>query len=220
MTEKCHRILLTEDHKILREGLKALLSVEPDMEVIGEAEDGRMAIKYAETYSPDLILMDLSMPKTGGLEAIREIKRTQPGIKILVLTVHDSEEYVQAALQVGADGYVLKDADRQELLGAIRHVLNGKRYLSPGISGKIIEGYLSSGSGGLKTKTAWDGLTHREQEILKLIAEGHQNKNIADYLCISLKTVEKHRANLMKKLDIHNTAHLTAYAMEKGLVTR
>ena len=220
MTKKCHRILLTEDHKILREGLKALLSVEPDIEVIGEAEDGRMAIRYAEMYSPDLILMDLSMPKTGGLEAIREIKRTQPIIKILVLTVNDSEEYIQAALQAGADGYVLKDADRQELLGAIKHVLNGKRYLSPGISGKIIEGYLSSGNGVLKTKTAWDGLTRREQEIIKLIAEGHQNKHIADYLCISLKTVEKHRANLMKKLDIHNTAHLTAYAMEKGLVTR
>ncbi|MDO9262851.1 MAG: response regulator transcription factor [Desulfosalsimonadaceae bacterium] len=220
MTKKCHRILLAEDHKILREGLKALLSVDPDITVIGEAEDGRMAIKYAETYSPDLVLMDLSMPKTGGLEAIREIKRTQPAIKILVLTVHDSEEYIQAALQAGADGYVLKDADRQELLGAVKHVLDGKRYLSPGVSGKIIEGYLSSGSGGLKTKTAWDGLTHREREILKLIAEGHQNKNIADYLCVSLKTVEKHRANLMKKLDIHNTAHLTAYAMEKGLVTR
>ena len=220
MTKKSHRILLTEDHKILREGLKALLSVDPDIEVVGEAEDGRMAIKYADMYSPDLVLMDLSMPKTGGLEAIREIKRTQPIIKILVLTVHDSEEYVQAALQAGADGYVLKDADRQELLSAIKHVLNGKRYLSPGISEKIIEGYLSSGGGTLKTKTAWDGLTHREKEILKLIAEGYQNKNIADYLCISLKTVEKHRANLMKKLDIHNTAHLTAYAMEKGMITR
>lgn len=220
MTKNRHRILLVEDHKILREGLKALLSVAPDIEVIGEAEDGRMAIKHAETYLPDLILMDLSMPKTGGLEATREIKRVQPDIKILVLTVNDSEEYVQAALQAGADGYVLKDADRQELLAAIKHVLNGKRYLSPGVSGKIIEGYLSAGNGVLKTKTAWDGLTHREKEILKLIAEGYQNKNIADYLCISLKTVEKHRANLMKKLDIHNTAHLTAYAMEKGLVTR
>lgn len=220
MTEKRHRILLAEDHKILREGLKALLSVDPGIEVIGEAEDGRMAIKYAETYSPDLILMDLSMPKTGGLEAIREIKRTQPSIKILVLTVNDSEEYVQAALEAGADGYVLKDADRQELLSAVKHVLNGKRYLSPGISGRIIEGYLSSGNGVLKTKTAWDGLTHREREILKLIAEGYQNRNIADYLCVSLKTVEKHRANLMKKLDIHNAARLTAYALEKGLITR
>jgi two-component system, NarL family, response regulator NreC len=220
MTKRCHRILLAEDHKILREGLKALLTVEPDIEVVGEAEDGRMAIKCAETYSPDLVLMDLSMPKTGGLEAIREIKRIQPNIKMLILTVHDGEEYIHAALQAGADGYVLKDADRQELLAAIKHVLNGKRYLSPGISGKIIDGYLSSSSGALKTKTAWDSLTQREREILKLIAEGHQNKNIADYLCVSLKTVEKHRANLMKKLDIHNTAKLTAYAMEKGLVAR
>jgi two-component system, NarL family, response regulator NreC len=220
MTQKRHRILLTEDHKILREGLKALLSTNPDIEVIGEAEDGRMAIKYAQSFSPDLVLMDLSMPKTGGLEAIREIKRTQPEVKIVVLTVHDSDEYVQEALQSGADGYVLKDADRQELLGAINHVLNGKRYLSPGISEKIIEGYLSTSRGAQKTKTAWDSLTHREREILKLIAEGYQNKDIADYLYISLKTVEKHRANLMKKLDIHNTARLTAYAMEKGLITR
>jgi two-component system, NarL family, response regulator NreC len=219
MTKKPHRILLAEDHKILREGLKALLSGDPELEVICEAEDGRAAIKHAETYSPDMVLMDLSMPKTSGLEAIREIKRLKPIIKILVLTVHDSEEYIQAALQAGADGYILKDADRQELLSAIRNVLDGKRYLSPGISEKVIEGYLS-GHRKLKTKTAWDGLTHREREILKLIAEGYQNKKIADYLCVSLKTVEKHRANLMKKLDIHNTAGLTSFALGKGIVSQ
>jgi two-component system, NarL family, response regulator NreC len=219
MKPKKHALLLAEDHKILREGLKALLSNDPEMEVVCEAEDGRMAIKQAETFQPDLVLMDLSMPKTGGLVAIREIKRSNPAIKILVLTVHDGEEYIQAALEAGADGYVLKDADRDELLGAIRHILNGKRYLSPGISAKIIEGYLSGGQK-LKTKTAWDDLTQREREILKLIAEGYQNKKIADYLCVSLKTVEKHRSNLMRKLDLHNAAGLTAYALEKGLVVR
>ena len=220
MAQKRFRILLVDDHKILREGLKALLSVEPDLEVICEAEDGRTAIRQAATYLPDLVLMDLSMPKTGGLEAIKEIKRADAKIKILVLTVHDSDEYIQAALKAGADGYVLKDADRNELLGAIKHILAGKRYLSPSVSGKVIEGYLSTNCGELKTKTAWETLTDREREILKLIAEGYQNKKIADYLCLSLKTVEKHRANLIKKLDIHNTAGLTAYALEKGLVTR
>jgi DNA-binding NarL/FixJ family response regulator len=220
MTSKCHRVLLVDDHKILREGIKALLSVEPDLEVVCEAEDGRVAIRQAEAYSPDLVLMDLSMPRTGGLEAIREIKRANDGIKILVLTVHDSDEYIQEALKAGADGYILKDADRNELLGAIRHVLNGKRFLSPGISDKVIEGYLASGGKTLRSKTAWDSLTHREREILKLIAEGYSNRKIADYLCVSLKTVETHRANLMKKLDIHNAAGLTAFAMEKGLVTR
>jgi two-component system response regulator NreC len=219
MDGKKYAILVAEDHKILREGLKALLSEDPEFSVVCEAEDGRVAVKQAEAFCPDLVLMDLSMPKTGGLVAIREIKRSNPGIKIVVLTVHDDEEYVQTALEAGADGYVLKDADRVELLGAIRHVLNGKRYLSPGISAKIIEGYLSGGQK-LKTGTAWDDLTQREREILKLIAEGYQNKKIADYLCVSLKTVEKHRSNLMGKLDLHNAAELTAYALKKGLVVR
>ncbi len=219
MTKKPYRILIVDDHKILREGLKALLSSDPGLEVVGEADDGLAAIKCAEILSPDLVLMDLSMPRMNGLDAIKEIKRGKPKIKILVLTVHKTDEYIHETLRVGADGYVLKDADRSELVGAIKHVITGKRYLSPGISEKVIDGYLL-GSSRLKTKTVWDSLTQREREILKLIAEGYKNKEIADYLCISLKTVEKHRANLMKKLNIHNAAGLTAYAMEKGLVTK
>ena len=211
------RIVIAEDHTILREGLRSLLSSEPELRVVGEAKDGREAIQCAEQLEPDLILMDLSMPKMNGVEAIREIKNRIPETRVLALTVHKAEEFVLEVLQAGADGYVLKDASSEELVMAIRSVLGGQRYLSPAVSQMVIDGYLA----GRKTcESPWDTLTKREREILKLIAEGHKNKEIADYLCISVKTVEKHRANLMKKLDLHSAAALTAYAMERGLVTR
>jgi DNA-binding NarL/FixJ family response regulator len=211
------RIVIAEDHTILREGLRSLLSSEPELRVVGEAKDGREAIRRVEQLEPDLILMDLSMPRMNGVEAIREIKNRIPETKVLALTVHKAEEFVLEVLQAGADGYVLKDASSEELVMAIRSVLEGQRYLSPAVSQMVIEGYLA----GRKTgESSWDTLTKREREILKLIAEGHKNKEIADYLCISVKTVEKHRANLMKKLDLHSAAALTAYAMERGLVTR
>ena len=217
--KKKYEIVIAEDHTILREGLRALLSSHPDFEVVGEAEDGREAMRRVEKLMPDLVLMDLSMPRMNGLEAIKEIKKRSPEIKIIALTVHKTEEYILATLQAGADGYALKDATHSELVMAIEHVLEGNSYLSPDISGKVIEGYLE-GRNTLKATSAWDTLTLREREILKLIAEGYKNREVADYLCISLKTVEKHRANLMKKLDLHNTAALTACAIEKGLVTR
>jgi len=215
--KKEHRIVIAEDHTILREGLRVLLSSDPEFEVVGEAEDGRDAIRCVENLSPDLVLMDLSMPRMNGLEAIKEIKKRSPETKIITLTVHKTEEYILATLQAGADGYVLKDATHSELVIAIKNVLIGKRYLDSGISKKVIEGYLE-GKRTLKTKSPWDTLTPREREILKLIAEGYKNKEIADYLFISLKTVEKHRSNLMKKLDLHSVAALTAFAIEKGLV--
>ena len=218
MTEP-YRIIIAEDHTILREGLRALLSADPRFEVVAEAADGRAAIERCEGLTPDLLLIDLSMPRMNGLEAIREIKKRNSDIKVIALTVHKTEEYILAALQAGADGYVLKDATHSELAMAIDHVLMGKCYLSPGVSEKVIEGYLE-GRKALKSKTAWDTLTAREREILKLIAEGYKNKGIADDLCISLKTVEKHRANLMKKLHLHSVAELTAYAMQKGLVIK
>ena len=216
--KKQFRIVIAEDHTILREGLRSLLRTDPVFDVVGEAADGRDAVRCVENLSPDLVLMDLSMPRTNGLNAIQEIKKQNPETKIIALTVHKTEEYVLATLQAGANGYVLKDATHSELVMAIKNVLMGKCYLSPGISEKVIEGYLE-GRKTLKTKSAWDTLTQREREILKLIAEGYKNKEIADYLYISLKTVEKHRSTLMKKLDLHNTAALTAFAVEKGLVT-
>ena len=213
------RIVLAEDHTILREGLRALLSADPDFEIIGEAQDGREAVRCVEKLEPDLLLMDLSMPRMSGMDAIREIKKRYPEIKIIALTVHKTEEYLLNTLQAGADGYVLKDATHDELVLAIRNVMGGKSYLSPGVSEKVIEGYLE-GRESNRSMSPWERLSQREREVLKLIAEGYKNKEIAEDLCISLKTVEKHRANLMKKLDLHNAAALTVYAVQKGLVNR
>jgi len=213
------RIVIAEDHTILREGLRSLLSSEPNFEIVGEAEDGREAIKCVEKFRPDLILTDLSMPRMNGMEAIKEIKRQSPKTKVLVLTVHKAEEYILATFRAGANGYLLKDSTHAELVMAVKKVLSGKQYISPEISEKVIEGYLE-GKKTLKSQTSWETLTQREREILKLIAEGYKNKEIAEDLCISVKTVEKHRANLMEKLDLHSIQALTAFAIEKGLVSR
>jgi len=218
--KKPYRLVIAEDHTIVREGLRALIGADPELDVIQEASDGRDAVRAVEKLHPDLVLMDLSMPGMHGLEAIKEIKSRFPETKVLTLTVHKTEEYVYAALQAGADGYVLKDATHSELSLAIKNVLKGNQYLSPSISAKVIEGYLE-GSKTPLSNSAWsDTLTQREREVLKLIAEGHKNKEIADLLFISPKTVEKHRYNLMQKLKLHNVAAITAYAIEKGLVER
>jgi|SRR5437588_2202036 len=217
MNEK-RKILIVEDHTLLRVGLCALLSQEPEIEIVGESEDGREAVRAIGAVHPDLVLMDLSMPRTNGIDAIREIKRRYPGVRVLVLTVHKADEYIHESLKAGADGYVLKDATHDELRTAIQTVLRGKTYLSPDISGRIISGYLGGGNARGFT-SAWDSVTHRERQVLKLIAEGHSNKHVAEYLCLSVKTVEKHRANLMKKLDLHSAAKLTAFAINHGLVS-
>jgi DNA-binding NarL/FixJ family response regulator len=211
------RIYIVEDHTLLRSGLCALLSQDPEIEIVGEADNGRDAIRAIGTLAPDLVLMDLTMPGMNGIEAIVDIKRRTPEIRVLVLTIHKAEEYIHESLRAGADGYILKDATHEELQVGIRSVLNGKTYLSPDISGKVIHGYLGTGKAE-DSDSNWAMLTHREREVLKLVAEGHPNKYIADYLCLSIKTVEKHRSNLMKKLDLHNASMLTSYAIEKGLV--
>lgn len=218
MIEK-QRILIVEDHTILREGLKSLLSSHLDFEIVGEAGDGLEAVRAVDRLHPNLILMDLSLPRMDGIAAIREIKKKWPKIYVLALTVHKTEEYIMATLSSGADGYILKDATQADLLMAIRTILSGKRVLSPGISEKVIEGYLDSHRKG-PLKSSWDTLTRREREILKLIGEGNKNKEIAEFLCISPKTVEKHRSNIMEKLNLHNASALTAYAIEKGLLTK
>ena len=213
------RIVIAEDHTILREGLRSLLSANANFEIVGEAGDGREAVRHVEKYKPDLILTDLSMPRMNGMEAIKEIKRESPATKVLVLTVHRAEEYILATFRAGADGYILKDSTQAELLLAVKKVLGGTHYISPEISEKVIEGYIE-GKKSLKSRTSWETLTQREREILKMIAEGYRNKEIAEDLCISVKTVEKHRANLMEKLDLHSIQALTAFAIEKGLVSR
>lgn len=217
-SEQKHRLVIAEDHTILREGLKALLASRPDLEVVGEATDGRDAVRCAQELNPDLMLLDLSMPRSNGLEALKEIKRISPQTKVLVLTVHKTEDYVFTALQAGADGYALKDSSAAELTLAVRSVLKGERYLSPAIATTVVSGYLGS-KDGISLKPGFDDLSSREREVLKLIAEGYRTKDIAEYLCISPKTVEKHRANLMDRLNLHSVSSLTAYAIEKGLVT-
>ncbi|RJP26809.1 MAG: DNA-binding response regulator [Candidatus Abyssobacteria bacterium SURF_5] len=214
------KVVLVEDHTILREGLRALLNASEDFEVIDEAEDGLQAMRCLEKNKPDLILLDLVMPRMNGIPVIKELKRRWPEIKILVLTIHKSEEYILEALQSGVDGYCLKDATHAELMSAMRSILGGKSYLSPGISTKICEWFLQGRKPPAEGCSPWSLLTEREKEVLKLIGEGYMNKEISNYLCISVKTVEKHRSNLMKKLDLHNASSLTAYAIEKGLIAR
>jgi two-component system response regulator NreC len=215
---KKSRLLIVEDHTILREGLRALLSAESNWEVVGQAADGREAIHAVRMLKPDLIIMDLSMPKMNGMEAIKEIKSRHPHVKILTLTVHKSDQHIRSALRAGADGYVLKDVTHKELVLAIQSLLDGKSFLSPGVSHRVISGFLDQQSlpGEIET---WDKLSHRERQIIKLVAEGNTNKEIAGFLSISPKTVEKHRSNLMKKLDLHNSSQLTMYAIGHGMIS-
>jgi DNA-binding NarL/FixJ family response regulator len=213
------KVVIAEDHKLFREGLKSMLSARNDLKVVDEAQDGLEAIRCVKRNKPDLLLLDLSMPRLSGISVMRDIKNQFPGVKILALTIHESDQYVLEAFEAGADGYCIKDAGRNELMVAIDSVLEGKTYISPGIADNVMEGYLEENKR-LKTKTTWDTVTQREREVLKLLAEGYLNKEIAEFLHISVKTVEKHRANIMNKLDLHNASALTAYAIEKGLVAQ
>ncbi|MDR3556885.1 MAG: response regulator transcription factor [Syntrophobacteraceae bacterium] len=215
MNEK-KRIVIAQDHTILREGLKMLLASNPELAVVGEAQNGLDAVRSVKSQTPDLILIDVSMPKLDGTRAIREIKKLSPATKVLVLTVHKTEDHILGALRSGADGYILKEANYEELCVAIEELFAGKSYISPAISGKVIEGYLE-GRRNIKSSTSWETLTPRERQILTLVATGSRNKDIAGSLSISVKTVEKHRANLMRKLDLHSASSLTAFAIEKRL---
>ena len=217
--DKKHRILIVDDHTLLRAGLRALLLQDVGFEVVGEAENGRDAIRAVGQLTPDLVLMDLTMPGMNGIEAITEIKRRYPEVRVLVMTLHTAEDYIHASLKAGADGYILKDATHEEFRIAMRSVLLGKTYLSMDVSAKVDTGYLGGGKNS-GSSSIYDSLTHREREVLKLVAEGKTNKIMADYLHLSVKTVEKHRSNLMSKIDVHNASGLTAFAIEKGLLVR
>lgn len=213
------RIVLAEDSTILREGLRSLLASAPNLEIVGEAEDGLEAIDCVTRERPDLVVMDLSMPRMNGISAILEIKKQCPRTRILVLTAHSEEEYVFETLRAGTDGYVLKESTHGELVMAIESVLKGNRFISPGISSKIIEGYLNRGRT-LRTGSPLELLSARERQIIKLVSEGYTNKRIADYLSISPNTVDKHRANLMKKLNLHNASEITSFAIKCGVTER
>ncbi len=215
--ERKPKIVIAEDYRILREGLRALLCFDDEFEVAGEATDGQEALRQVEQLRPELLLLDLSLPRMNGTEVIREIKHRRLPTRILVLTVHADESQVYGALKAGADGYLLKNAGTDELTMAIRSVLAGRSYLSPSVSRGVIEGYLEDRGSG-RPAPSWQQLSKRERQVLKRIAEGAKNREIAKELSISIKTVEKHRANLMRKLDLHNTAALTAFAIEHRLL--
>jgi two-component system response regulator NreC len=213
-------VLLADDHPVLRQEIRALLATQPDMTVVGDATNGREAIELARRLHPAVILMDISMPILNGLEATRQIKKELPACQVVVLTMHENEEYLVNILQAGATGYVLKQAADRELIEAVRIASRGDTYLYPRIARLLVADYLRRVETGLPDErdTAYDTLTQREREILKLIAEGHTNKEIAELLVLSVKTVENHRYSLMSKLNAHDRGELIKYAIRVGLI--
>jgi DNA-binding NarL/FixJ family response regulator len=216
------RIMIVEDHNLLRQGLRSLVSTLPDFDVVGEARDGKEAVRLALSLLPDLIMMDLSMPGMNGIEATAQIKRRLPQVRVIALTAYKTDEYVREALRAGADGYVLKDASYEELVLALRHVAVGKRFLSADVSGHLVDALINGGQAAAPAAppSPWNKLTARERSILKLIAEGRTNRSAAEYLNVSPKTIEKHRASVMRKLGLRNVAELTLVALESGLIER
>lgn len=211
------KILIVDDHSILREGIRVLLEGCGGMEVVGEAADGKEAIEKSRKLEPDLVLMDIAMPGLGGLEAMLEIRKTCPKTRVLVLTQYDNKEYIYRFLKAGASGYVLKKAVSGELISAIRAVHRGSSFLSPDVAPAVIEGYLQKKDKELE-EDPYESLTYREKQVLKLIAEGHTNKQIADMLYMSVKTVMGHRTHVMEKLNIHSRTELVKFAIQKGLI--
>jgi two-component system, NarL family, response regulator NreC len=211
------KIILADDHQIVRLGLRSLLSLEPDMEVLAEADNGRAVIRLAKEQSPDIVIMDISMPDLNGIEATRQIMAESPGVKVIALSMHSDSLFVLNMFKAGASGYLLKDCALEELVKAIRTVMSRKAYISPGISDTVIKDFISGWTS--PDSTAYSVLTPREREVLQLMAEGRSTAQIAESLCVSVKTVEAHRKQLMTKLDIHSVAELTKYAIRQGLTT-
>ena len=212
-------VVIVEDHRMLREGLKAMLAARDDLKVVGEAGDGLEALRVIKRLKPDFLLLDMSMPRMNGTSVLMEAKAFDPDIKILALTIHQSDSRVREAFDAGADGYCSKNDSRQELMLAIDTVLAGRTYLSSSIANQVLTGYLENRDPET-VDPAWESVSAREREILKLLAEGYTNIQIGEMLFISAKTVEKHRSNLMAKLDLHSLAGLTAMAIEKGLIEK
>jgi len=208
------KVLLADDHTIVRQGIKALLESEPDIEVVAEAGNGREAVRAAERFYPNVAVIDIAMPLLNGLEATRQILKASPKTKVVLLSMYDHEEYAREAVRAGASGYVLKEDVVEELLAAIHHVCQGEYHFAPSIL-KII---VSTKSFPKKGREGYESLTMREREVLQLIAEGHTNTEIAEILCRSVHTIRNHRAKIMKKLGLHDVADLVKFALQKGII--
>jgi two-component system, NarL family, response regulator NreC len=217
MMNKTIRIFLADDHTIVRQGLAKLLEAEPNLRVVGEAENGREAIVKAEKLKPDVVLMDIAMPMLNGIEATRQIRKSCPQTKVIILSMHSHDRYISELFSLGASGYLLKSSTGSDIINAIHTALRGSTYLSPSISDKVIEDYLS-----LKKKSHQDDLynrlSNREREVFQMIAEGRSTKVIADILCLSPSTVKTHRSNIMEKLEMDNISHLIQFAINLGIV--
>lgn len=211
------RVLLAEDHTIVRKGIRSLFEDVPGISIVAEAADGQSALRLVEELEPDVVLMDITMPRLNGLEATRQIRRRWPETRVIILTMHDTEEYVFQMLAAGASGYVLKNAAPAELLLALEAAHRGDFFLSPAISRTVIQEYIQNADC-IDRLDPYQSLTEREREVFQLLAEGHSTRAIADLLVISPKTVETHRANLMKKIDVDNLADLTRYAVRRGVI--
>ena len=211
------RVLIADDHTIMRAGLRSLLEKEDQIEVVAEAENGRRAVQLAIEHKPDVVVMDVSMPDLNGIEATSQVLESLPDAKVIALSMHTDKRFVMGMLRAGASGYLLKDCASQELASAIVSVASNKKYLSPDIAGVVIEDSLYGGQ--QEEESASSMISAREREVLQLIAEGWSTKQIASHLYVSVKTIETHRRQIMKKLDLHNIADLTKYAIREGLTS-
>jgi len=211
------RIVLADDHRMMREGIRAMLERRPDIQVVGEAADGREAVRLASQLCPDVVVMDISMPLLNGIEATRHIRRDCPDVRVLILTVHESQEYVAQLLAAGASGYIIKKAGGDELVNAIHAVARGEAFLHPAVAKVVVEDYVQRLQVG-RGVGAGDVLSDREREVLQLIAEGYTNREIADLLHVSIKTVQNHRSKIMSKLDLHDRGELIKYAIQQGII--
>lgn len=212
------RVLIADDHKIMLAGLRSILEKQTDFEVVGEADNGRKAVQMAQEKKPDVVVMDVSMPDLNGIEATKQIIESLPETRVIALSMHSDKRFVMGMLRAGASGYLLKDCASQELANAIVQVAGGKKYLSPEITGVVINDFLL-GDSSEEVAIAASQLSPREREVLQLIAEGWSTKQIASHLYVSIKTIETHRRQIMKKLDLHSIADLTKYAIREGLTS-
>src|SRR5882672_9233466 len=212
------KVLLADDHTVVRQGLRVLLETEQDITIVGEAETGRQALRLALKLLPDVVVMDVAMPLLNGLEATRQIMKEIPATRVLILSSYSDDEYVHQVTEAGAVGYLLKQTAAADLIRAIREASQGNAFFSPAISKRLLENYREAFTKGAPAGTRTDRLTSREAEVLQLVAEGKVNKQISAELCLSIKTVEKHRQNVMNKLNLHDVAGLTRYALAKGVI--